>query len=158
MKKYPTQEELKNHYLYNDGNLISKKTNKSIGYIDKAGYWSTTLYKKYFSVHRLIFLFHHGYVPKTLDHIDRNKSNNKIENLRECTYQQNSFNRLPSKKNTSGYRNVTKNSNNKWQVGLTLKGQYHYFGSFNDIELADLVAQEARDKYHKQFKCNGVSK
>ena len=84
-------------------------------------------------------------------------SNNKIENLRECTYQQNSFNRLPSKKTTSGYRNVTKNSNKKWQVGLTLAGQYKYFGSFDDIELADLVAQEARSKYHKQFKFNGVS-
>jgi len=158
MKKYPTQEELKNHYLYDDGNLISKKTNKSVGYKDKAGYLSTTLYKKYFLVHRLIFLFHHGYLPRFLDHIDRNKSNNKIENLRECTYQQNNFNRLPSKKTTSGFRNVTKNGNNKWQVGLTISGIYNYFGSFEDVELADLVAQEARDKYHKQFKCNGVSK
>ena len=83
---------------------------------------------------------------------------NSIDIFTKENNQQNNFNRLPSKKTTSGFRNVTKNGNNKWQVGLTISGIYNYFGSFEDVELADIVAQEARNKYHKQFKCDGVSK
>lgn len=160
--KIITQEYLHELFDYKEGNLYWKNDNRAkkikgqlAGYINKDGYRAIRKDGKYYLAHRLVFMYHNGYLPKFIDHIDRNKSNNLIENLRECTTQENCFNRLPSSKNSSGYRNVTKN-NDKWQVHLNIKGKCKYFGAFEDIELAGLVAEEARDKYHKQFKFDGI--
>lgn len=157
-----SQEYLHKIFDYKDGELYWKENNRAkkikgmiAGYITKNGYRGIRKDGKFYLAHRLIFLYHHGYLPKYIDHIDRNRLNNLIENLRECNLQQSAFNRLPPQKNSSGYRNVTKN-NDKWQVALNLKGKCVYFGVFKDIELADLVAQEARDKYHKEFKTNEI--
>jgi len=54
----------------------------------------------------LIFLYHHGYLPKFVDHIDGNKKNNRIENLREATKSQNAMNQKVSTRNTSGIKGV----------------------------------------------------
>jgi hypothetical protein len=48
----------------------------------------------------------YGYVPDILDHIDRNRMNNRVENLREATGSLNALNRGLSIKNTSGYKNI----------------------------------------------------
>ena len=106
----------------------------------------------------MIFLHQHGYLPKCLDHIDGNRENNKIENLREVTQQQNCLNSKHRTTSKSPYKNVylqppTKNPEWKrnWVVSLTINGTKKYIGSFEDIELADLVAHEARDKFHGQY-------
>ena len=44
--------------------------------------------------------------------------------------------------------------NNKWRVRISVKNKSISIGCFEDLELADLVAQEARDKYHKEFARN----
>jgi len=46
---------------------------------------------KYYA-HRLIFLIHHKYLPSEIDHKDRKKYNDRIENLRACTHKQNMLN------------------------------------------------------------------
>jgi hypothetical protein len=159
-----TQDCLHKLFDYKDGNLYWKEDNRAkkikgmiAGYITKNGYRAIRKNGKFYLAHRLIFLYHYGHLPKFIDHIDRNRQNNKIENLRECSLQQSAFNRLPPQKSTSGFRNVTKNKE-KWQVHLNFKNKCMYFGSFDNIELADLVAQEARDKYHKEFKTNEIKK
>lgn len=110
------------------------------------------------SLHRMIYLWNHGHLPKTLDHIDGNRANNKIENLREATQQQNCLNRKHHSNSKSPYKNVylqapTKNAEWKrnWVVSVNVAGKRKYIGSFEDLELANLVATEARDKFHGQF-------
>lgn len=44
--------------------------------------------------------------------------------------------------------------NKKWNVTLAANNKSMYFGSFDDLELAELVAIEARDKYHGKFACH----
>ena len=91
-------------------------------------------------------------MPKIVDHIDGNKLNNKIDNLRVANNTQNQQNAKINIKNTSGYKNVSLcPQTKKWAVKISVDGLRKTIGRFDDVELADLVAQEARKKYHKEF-------
>jgi hypothetical protein len=156
--KIITQEYLREIFDYKDGHLYWKITTKKIklnqraGTIDGRGYFATGLNLKLYKNHRLIYFMHHGYLPKFIDHIDGNKLNNKIENLREATASQNQQNIKLQKNNTSGYKNVYWHKKpKKWCVALKINKVLKYFGFYKDIELADLVAQEMRDKYFGKY-------
>lgn len=157
-----TQEKLKQLVFYENGSLIAKYKysdkiciGKKIGTKNKLGYYQASINKTKYYLHRLIFLYHYGYMPKTVDHIDKNKSNNNIENLREASLHENNYNTLTPKTNKSGVKNVHWNKKNKkWNVTLSANNKSMYFGSFDDLELAELVAIEARSKYHGQFACH----
>ena len=154
-----TKEILNFLFDYKDGELywkfsLSCKSPKGTiaGSIKHDKYRRIGLNKKSYLAHRLIFMMHYGYMPEIVDHIDGNRLNNRIENLREATKSQNSHNQKLSKKNTSGYKNVTWNERKeKWLVNVRVHSMDFHIGYFDDIELADLAAQEARDKYHKEF-------
>ena len=154
-----TKEILNFLFDYKDGELywkfsLSCKSPKGTiaGSIKHDKYRRIGLNKKSYLAHRLIFMMFHGYLPKFVDHIDGNKLNNRIENLREATHAQNMKNQKISISNTSGYKNVSWNKKQKkWRVALKVNYKDLEIGYFKDIELADLVAQEARDKYHKEF-------
>lgn len=158
-------KELINKFLeYKDGNLYWKeKTSKFAnikigdvaGRVDSHGYFQTTINKKSYLNHRIIFFIHHGYIPKMLDHIDGNRKNNSIENLREANNYQNGQNRALCSKNKSGYKNVYwHKASKKWAVTLQFNGKTKHIGVFEDLEFADLVAQESRDKFHKEYAKN----
>jgi hypothetical protein len=154
-----TQERLKELFDYQDGALICRKNGRSaVIAMGVQRYERVSVDSKIQALHRMIYLWHHGHLPKTLDHIDGDRSNNKIENLREATQQQNCLNRKHHSNSKSPYKNVylqspTKNSEWKrnWVVSISIEGKRKYIGSFDDLELADLVAMEARDKFHGRF-------
>jgi hypothetical protein len=156
-----TQEYLKQLFDYKDGQLywkLQKAKRTKIGSIAGAinsdvhgqNYRIVEIDSKSYKIHRLIFMYHYGYLPSRIDHIDGNRLNNCIENLREATASENAFNSKFRKSNTSGYKNVFKDKN-KWRVQLCIDGKNLSFGSFEDLELAGLVAEEARNKYCGQF-------
>ena len=149
-------------FEYRDGRLYCKaktnpKSNKvkigdEIGSLSASEYLRTKINYEEHYIHKIIFLMHHGYTPQIVDHIDGDRTNNKIQNLRAVNLSQNQHNRTKSANNTSGFKNVSWcKRTKKWQVTLAMSNKAMAFGRFNDIELADLVAQEARDKYHQQF-------
>jgi hypothetical protein len=144
-------------FYYRDGELYWKvhkphtKKDKPAGYLSKKYKIVSINYKNYLN-HRIIFLWHHGYIPKEIDHIDRNSLNNKIENLREATRSQNMFNKLANATNKTGIKNVVwSNEKKKYKVQINVNKKHIFLGYFNDIELAELTAIEARNKYHKEF-------
>ena len=154
-----TQKLLNEYFEYKDGELYWKKpTAKKIrigsivGSVDARGYKKVRFFNKVYAVHRIIFLMHHGYLPTEIDHKDNNKINNKIENLRPATVNQNRQNALTRKDNSSGAKGVSFDKNkNKWNVRIQVNKKTKRIGYFEDLELADLVAQEARDLYHGEF-------
>jgi hypothetical protein len=159
-----TQEYIKELFTYNtDGTFTRNSNGKPVKCSVTKGqrYLRIGIQGKVYALHRLVFLYHHGYLPEITDHIDGNRYNNTIENLRSVTQQENCLNSKHRSTSKSPYKNVylqppTKNSNWKrnWVVSLMVKGKRIYVGSYKDIELADLVAQEARSKYHGAFARN----
>ena len=110
-------------------------------------------------VHRVIYCMQHGYMPDFIDHINGNRDDNRIENLRAVTQQQNSYNGKIRTHNTSGSKNVSWNKRlQKWGVSITVNYKRKFLGLFEDLELADLVATEARNKYHGAYANHGVTK
>ena len=154
-----TKDYLNQLFTYTNGNLywkvsLSKRVNigNKAGCLTNTGYLSVQINKKIYRLHKIIFAMHYGYIPKIVDHIDTNKLNNKIENLREANACQNNVNIGIRKDNTSGSKNVRWHKTyKKWTVEIRINKNRKCFGYFSDLELADLVAQEARNKYHKEF-------
>ena len=85
---------------------------------------------------------HHGEIPENLqiDHIDRNKTNNKIENLRLATCKENSRN-----KNSKGF--VWNTSSKKWVAQIIVDGSYQYLG----LHETELDARATYLRARKQF-------
>jgi hypothetical protein len=157
-----TQELLKQKFTYcEDGTFIFNKNGSPVicNPTKHQRYLRIGVNNKAVALHRMIFLYHHGYLPKVTDHIDGNRMNNRIENLRDCTQAQNCLNSKHRETSTSPYKNVyLQNQSNSqphwkknWIVSITVNKKRQYFGSFEDVELADLVATEARDLYHGAY-------
>ena len=159
--KIITQELLYNLFDYKNGQLFWKiKPSYRIHKNTIAGTWNNgycfvSINKKKYLVHRFIFMMHNGYLPNFIDHIDGNPSNNLIDNLRPATKSENACNRKLSIINKSGIKNVNWKKN-KWCVQIQINKQKKHIGYFKDLDLAELVASEARDKYHGQFARYGV--
>jgi hypothetical protein len=155
-----TQDLVRDLFDYKDGNLYWKNrpsTNKrdageKAGCLNGSGYEFIGLNNTRIVTHRLVFLYHHGYLPEFVDHIDGNRSNNNIENLRSATKSQNNCNKSKQSNNTSGTPNLYwDKANKKWQVYVTVNRKKVFSARIADRELAELVASEARRKYHGDF-------
>ena len=156
-----TQDEAHRLFEYRDGVLLWKvrpAMRKRIG--DAVGGTNGTKqpylrgrYKEHrFLVHQVVFLMQHGYVPECIDHIDGNIHNNKIENLREVTKMQNSHNSKIRKNNSTGVPNVFwYEKTNRYLVKVVANKKTAFTGYFKNLELAELVASEARTKFHNGF-------
>ena len=156
-----TQKELKEILEYNENTgkffwKIKPMYNVNIG--DKAGnnhngYTRLTINGKKYLTHRLAWLYVYGEFPKgDLDHIDNDRGNCRINNLRIANKSTNGFNRKKQANNTSGIKGVIwSKASNKWMVKIGVNKKKLYFGVWNDLEFAELVAQEARAKYHGEY-------
>ena len=147
------QYEVLNYFNYKDGNLYKRfKEDKPMGSLTDEGYVVVGFNKKSQFAHRVIFLMFNGYLPSCIDHIDGNKSNNRIENLRPATAKTNGYNQFIRQKTSSGIKNVTWHKiAKKWQVKFSADGHVKYFGLYNDIDYAKFVADAMRYKYHGNF-------
>lgn len=151
-----TQERVKEllEYIPDTGEFFWKKRyHKSLvgtkaGCKTNNGYITISVDGKFFLAHRLAFLWMTGEIPEYTDHRNNDKSDNRWANLRPATMQENNQNRSIQKRNTSGVKNVSFNkASGKWRVSIGRKE----IGRFDDLELAELVAIEAREKYHGEF-------
>lgn len=151
-----TKEYLHELFEYRDGELYRKKSGKKVGIVNKRGYKIIIIKYKEYHAHKLIFIMHKGYSPKEIDHIDGNKINNCIENLREVTHSQNMHNRKINSNNTSGIKGVYFDKRtSKWRCQVALNNKVHYVGSFLNIEDAKIAVQTYRKKLHKEYANHG---
>jgi hypothetical protein len=128
------------------------------GCIDNVhGYVQISVDRKLYRANRLAWLYMTGAWPAALvDHKDLDRSNNRWSNLREATKAQNGANREKQANNTSGYKNLQRNTNG-WQVVVTKHGKRHRFGTYPTLEEAAAVARRARIEIHGEFANHGDS-
>lgn len=95
-------KHIRRYFIYNnDGTFTRTDRKNSNGSFDKDGYLIFKIKGMPYKAHRLVFAYFNGRFPHgEIDHINRNRSDNRIENLRECTRQQNIENttRIPNPK------------------------------------------------------------
>jgi HNH endonuclease len=155
-----TQYEALFLFEYRDGRLFWKVARSNIIKVgQEAGHFNKQhqrreirVNSKLIHTHRIIFLMFHGYIPAMIDHINRNKDDNRIENLREVTKSQNELNKGISKRNTSGIKGVTFDKDlNKWKAQLYIDGKVTHLGVFKDKQEAAKVVQQKRNEVHGDF-------
>ncbi|MGC6389706.1 HNH endonuclease [Ewingella sp. S1.OA.A_B6] len=153
-------EELKDILRYepDTGAWIRLKTRgpcikwSEAGNISADGYRKLRINGKDYLSARLAFFYMNGRWPIQMDHINRIRLDDRWSNLREVNQQQNNFNQGLRVDNSSGVKGVSwYKSREKWVVQMNVYGKPRRFGYYKDIELAELVASEAHDKYQGQY-------
>lgn len=129
------------------------KVSQHAWYLSKKGYLSTGIYNNgkttQICMHRLIL----GKPPKGFDtdHINRDRTDNRRENLRFIPHYLNGHNRPKQKNNTSGYKGVyfhnEKNRLKKWSARIAIKGKDYTAGRFITKEEAVLARKNLERKY-----------
>lgn len=108
---------------------------------------------KAYLAHRLVFLYETGSFPnRFVDHKNGIKSDNRWDNLRLATTQENAFNSGISKNNTSGYKGVCwDKKNQKWIVSIMIDRKSIYLGRFTELKEAIVVRQKAEQELFGDF-------
>ena len=150
------------HYQYKDGKLWVmrhsqvRRTGKVLkGSLKEDGYVSVSILNHSFKEHRVIFLMMYGYLPEYLDHVNQNKSDNRIENLRECTTSQNMANVGKFKRNSSSiFKGVSfHKTENKWISHICFRGKLIHLGYFEIEEEAARAYDKKAIELHGDFAC-----
>lgn len=156
MKKLVTQERLKEllHYDPLTGEfvwLIRTSNRVKVGDIagtNSEGYILISVDGRFYRAHILAWLYEYGYLPEyELDHKDRVRHHNWIDNLREVTRQCNTRNTGNRKNNSSGVKGVTwDNKNSRWKAQVMINGKTIYLGNhkgFTEAVCHRLAAEQA---------------
>lgn len=145
-------------FQYDDGFLYRKHTTSSkalkgdkVGWLNDTGYLITSIKGKKYRVHRIIYEMHHGPIPEKLeiDHIDGNRLNNKIENLRTVTARENCQNTRLRSDNTSGRVGVSFAKRDKyWYASIRVDGKTIPLGHYKEFNQAVKARKKAESKYN----------
>ena len=128
MDNLPTQSELQLLFSYRDGKLFwnktvsNKKAGSRAGKLNKQrGYRYVGYRGRHYLEHRVIYKLVHGHCPRYLDHVNRNRSDNRIENLRQTTHSANHYNKQKVANKTSEEKGVCFDKRTgKWMAYLTV--------------------------------------
>jgi hypothetical protein len=123
------------------------------GYVKSDGYVSLCVEGRAYFAHRLAWLHVHGQWPAAcIDHINRDRGDNRISNLREATISQNGCNRLGAADSKSGVKGVWFDaSRNRWTACIQLRGRTKQIGRFKTKEDAAAAYERAATELHGEF-------
>jgi len=130
---------------YKLGSISGAKHNK--------GYVQIMIDGENYLAHRLAWFYVYGEFPKNqIDHINRIKTDNRIENLRQATSSQNGANKNKQINNSTGYTGVTFDKNrSKWMARIWVNNKVIHLGRFSSPIEANSAYVEASKIHHKEF-------
>lgn len=155
MPRNLSKEELHDNWFFSeDGKLYWKKhyfkrlVGKEAGGLSVQGYPVLKFEDKQYKIHRLVYAYHTGRWPKVIDHINRDRSDNRFENLREVSHKDNSANsgyvsgRIPLRGVSFFYK--------KYRASIQHGGVREFLGYFD-------TAEQASEAYlNRRFELTGV--
>ncbi len=107
--------------------------------------------------HRVIWFMHHGEWPHSIDHIDHDKTNNRLENLRAVDHKENMKNRPMSPRNTSGITGVSwAKTKNQWLAQIKGENKRIHLG-YHDSLIDAASARKSAEIEHKYHANHGVN-
>jgi excinuclease UvrABC ATPase subunit len=152
------QTDLKNYLSYDKdtGEFIALQgslrhpVGRKLGTLHSTGYVVIRIQGKLYKAHRLAWLYETGKFPDgVIDHINRNKSDNRFSNLREIEITHNAENNPIKKSNSSGFPGVSFSKKMKcWRARITYNYKEKHLGYFESAEDAFKAYQFAATKYH----------
>lgn len=143
-----------NYYITECGRVFSTNIQEFLKPTLKTGYLSVVLsntqQSKRICIHRLVALAYHGFPGSNyqVDHIDREKLNNRVENLRWVTRQQNCFNRSKAANTSSQYMGVSAYRNRGFSSAIKLNGKRTPLGIFPTELEAHQAYLKAKEQLH----------
>ena len=141
-------EQISQLVHYKDGRLISNKTGRPCDTAIQRGYRKVSIYYKPKNLqaraHRVVWFLHNGAIPedKLVDHINGDRSDNRIENLRLVDHTANS-------QNCSGKGYYQSKKTGRWQACIYINYKPTHLGTFATEDEARLAYLEAKLIYHK---------
>lgn len=154
-------------FEYKDGSLFWKsppcnsiRSGDIAGSVDKKGYLRVRFRGKWLMQHRVVWIMHHVFIAEGMqvDHINHDRADNRIENLRIVDGFENGRNRTKNKNNQSGVTGVYfKTSHNKWAAGIRIGGKNKHLGYFSKIDGA-IQARKTAEKQYNFHENHGAAK
>lgn len=166
-----TQADMLSRFRYEDGDLFwlprgNPRFDKQFAG-RKAGCFNATAEMMHVSFkgthilfHRAVWVYHNGEIPEgmEIDHINQNRRDNRIENLRLCNRGQNACNTRKRKDNRSGVKGVCWNPlTETWRARVSANKVEFAVGSFKSLDEAEAAVRKARLGLHKEFANMGYS-
>jgi len=138
--------------VWKNNHRSNKVKDKRAGTHARAGYEIIRIKGVGYRSHRLIYLWHHGYMPPIVDHFDREPANNKINNLRPATKAQNAQNSESRRGSSSRYKGVCfDKAEQKWLAAIWTPNKYINLGRFIYEADAAMAFNEAALELHGEF-------
>lgn len=135
------------------------KSDLVAGTLTKNGYVSVCSKGVKAYAHRIVWFMHNGEIPKgfDIDHIDHDRTNNKIENLRLVSRSDNLKNKGVVKSSSGEMGVYWSKAAQKWEASITVDGRKKYLGLFDTVEAARHARKEA-DKIYGYHENHGSQK
>ena len=159
-EEYKVIEGFNNYAVSNLGNVKNIKTGRILKSWDNTDGYLILDFKmngkrKSAKIHRLVA---EAFIPnpenkECVDHIDRVRNNNNVNNLRWATKSENSINKKIQSNNTSGFSGVIYcKTKMKWLVSININKKRKHVGYYMTFDEAIKVRKEQEDIYYKEFK------
>jgi hypothetical protein len=156
----PTQQYVREIFDYDQSTGVvtrkrsvsrNTKAGQQAGSINGHGYRDVRVLLKTYPLHRIIWLYVYGYLPsKKIDHINRNRLDNRLANLREVDDAENAKNISIPRHNKSGCTGVSwYSSRKKWTVTIKVNGKNKWLGCYDTIFEAAAVRRSAEHHIYK---------
>lgn len=162
VSRRPTAERVREllDYDADTGRLSWKTTHRLAGRdvgssLLKDGYRRVSIDDSSWAQHRIIWLYVHGYWPTTeIDHVNCDRLDNRIDNLRLANRSQNASNARKAKNNTSGYKGVNLHKHHgryRWRASISIDGKQKTLGHRDDPLEAYKLYCDAAFRYKGEF-------
>lgn len=156
-----TQHQAKRLFAYNpeSGDLVNRvargraKAGDDATFSSSHGYRQVSLGNKKIYAHRLIWLYCHGELPAdTIDHINRDRADNRLENLRSISHRENNLNKGVFSHNTSGRTGVSWcKQTSKWSASIKVNQKSKRLGRY--VSFFDACCARASAEVFYGFVC-----